>query len=832
MNQKNGTIKITIDDNVLNVKKGISILDAAEQNDIFIPSLCAYESLDPHGGCRVCIVEVEGKKGFLKSCATPVQEGMVVRTNTDTVQGERKKILQLLLSEHTSSCLICEEKEECRNSMSTIRKVGVTTGCRYCPGDNKCELQKVVEWVGVDELIYPTYYRNLPVEKEDPFYDRDYNLCILCGRCVRVCHEVRSANTLAFNQRGRDTVIGPAFGRNHIEAGCEFCGACVEVCPTGALSEKANKWDGIHETEEISTCALCGVGCQIKVLSKGDKLIGTLPAEDELVNDGHLCVKGRFCIYELVNNYQRLKKAIKLKEGSQLQIPIDEAVKIAAEKLADCKPDEFGMIISPNCTVEDLYIAQKFTRHVMSSHHIDTSARLFYGAGFNSYLKLMKKSTTLKNMKNSSLIFGIGADLRYGRSVVGVAIRNAIHRGAKIITIHPHDHSLVLSSDVWIQPTPGEEADILNSLSNILEDNEKKKVSADLSKIADLLKGAENPIFLIGTEFLNYSNSAEILELVNKIAEKINAEILTLPAQNNLYGSLLMGNYPELLPGGSHSSDKKTVADLGKLWGKEMPVYKNGWDLNKIVSGQKLKVAYLVGETPPIPEPISEYLIYQNIYPLDHVQTANLTFPAAAFTEVDGTFINGEGRIQPIKKSVSAPGDALPDWQILCKIAQKMGASGFDFNSIADIHTEIGKVVDAFKDKDRFARKAQPLPDSIQIKSHKTDKTGIKTSSKNKLFILTAIPLEHVYRGIPLTSKVEGLKKLFDESVVVLNNADAEKMNITNGEKLKISSDEFSGTFPVWISAGQKTGTVHITNLNFSPSTPNPQFVKLEREHV
>lgn len=832
MNQNNNLIDITIDNKPIKAKKDSTILQAAQQNEIYIPTLCAHKDLTPYGGCRMCLVEVEGARGFLTACTTPVEDGMTVRTYTDQLQKERREIMELILSEHTSSCLICEEKESCRNSMTTIRKVGVTTGCRYCPNDDKCELEKVVSWLGIKEINHPIYYRGFRVEKEDPFYDRDYNLCIYCGRCIRICQEERLANVLAFTQRGRNTVIGPAFGRNHIDAGCEFCGACVEVCPTGALSEKVNKWDGVAKKEEITTCALCGVGCQLKVISKNNRLTGTIPADDKLVNNGHLCVKGRFSIYELVNNFQRLKKAAKFKHGVQLQIQIDEAIKIAAEKLADCPPEKFGMIISPNCTVEDFYIAQKFTRLVMGSHNIDTTARLFYGAGFNAYLNLMKKSTTLENMKNSSLVFGFGLDLRYGRSVVGVEIRKAVARGAKIITIFPNDHSLALSADVWIQSTPGEEADILTGISILLENGAAKKSDPDLQKIVELLKAAKNPILLIGAEFLNYSNNAEILETINKLARQINAGILALPAQNNLYGSLLMGAYPELLPGGRKASDEKNLTDIGKLWGKKLAPYHEDWNLTKLLSGKKLKLAYLVGEVPPTSEAMSEFLIYQNIFPLSHAQPADLSLPAAAFTEVDGTFINGEGRIQPLKKCVPAPGETLPDWQILCKIAQKMGATGFDFKTVADIHIELGAIVNAFSNKGELFRQAQPLPQTIKIAAQVADKIAPKVSNKGAAFILTIANNEHIYRGIPLTSKVEGLKKLFDESYVVLNIADAEALNITAGGKLIISSDQFSGTFPVLISSKQKAGTVHLTTTNYQLPTPNPQFVTLEKENV
>jgi formate dehydrogenase alpha subunit len=375
------TIAISIDNQPLRVKAGTTILKAARQSNIYIPTLCDHKELTPFGGCRMCIVEVDGMRGFPTACTTPVVEGMIIRTNTVQLQSIRSEILQLILSEHPCSCLICDEQDECKEFSGTIRKADVTTGCRYCPNDGQCELADVVKTVGVKEINYPINYRYLPIEKEDPFYDRDYNLCILCGRCVRMCQEIRAANTLTFKQRGRQTVIGPAFDRTHIEAGCEFCGACISVCPTGALSEKTGKWQGKAEREETTTCALCGVGCQILLQIKDNEVINVLPPvngpaldgkDDPVVNNGQLCVKGRFCVPELVNNYRRLKKPYLVCDGLKADVSLEKAIETAADKLAACPPEQFGMVISPNCTNEDLYVAQKFARTVMISNNIDT----------------------------------------------------------------------------------------------------------------------------------------------------------------------------------------------------------------------------------------------------------------------------------------------------------------------------------------------------------------------------------------------------------------------------------------------------------------------------
>jgi len=841
MSKQNKTVTINIDNQVLEVKKGLTILQAADQNDIYIPTLCAQKDLTPFGGCRMCVVEVEGMRGFPTACTTPVEEEMVIRTHTAQVQAVRTEILQLILSEHTSSCLICDEKEECKEYLGTIRKAGVITGCRYCPNDGECELQEVVEKLEINEISYPIYYRNLRVEKDDPFYDRDYNLCILCGRCIRMCQEIRTANTLAFKQRGRHTVIGPAYDRTHLDAGCEFCGACVSVCPTGALSEKVRKWDGKAEREEITTCPLCGVGCQMRLQVKGGKIIGSLPAEDPLVNDGQLCVKGRFCVTELVGNHQRLRKPYKTNNGTKVEIGWEEAVKLAAEKLASCSPEDFGMLISPDCCNEDLYLAQKFARVALGSHNIDTTARAFYGSGFNAYLNLMRRCVPLSDLPKASVILCIGLDTRFGRSVVGVELRKATGRGAKIITINPRHHSLSVIADKWIRPVPGSELGFLHFLVQLTE---KKKTGTARPKpkgkseslgdeadtVAKMLKGASAPVILVGPEFLQYDESFQILEAIQKLAQNVGAGVLPLPAQNNLFGSILMGTYPELLPGGFSSANKERVDNLRKRWGKEIPNFSSRWNPEILPSGKKMKVLYLTGEVSTNSRPPCDFLIFQNIYPPDPLYKADLVLPSAAFTELDGTLINGEGRIGRVKKAVDPPGEALPDWEILCRIAQKMEKTGFDFSNVGEIHEEISSLVKGFGDFGGSKRKVGSLVCEGELNISKAKSPRIKKTNKKFPFLLNASVVEHTYRGFALSTWVEGARKLFTEGLVDINSEDARKAKISQGDEVVVTSANFEKIWPARITSEQAQGTLHVTLRPGEYIGPNLHPVRIRKK--
>ncbi|NOZ61881.1 MAG: molybdopterin-dependent oxidoreductase [Calditrichaeota bacterium] len=831
MKANDGKISLTIDNKKYQVPAEITILQAAEMNDIYIPTLCAHKDLTPYGGCRMCLVEVEGARRFLTACTTPVEQGMIVRTHTDQIQKERREIMELILSEHTSSCLICDEQEGCRQAMPTIRKAGVTTGCRYCPNDDQCELEEVVSYLGIKEIPHPIFYRGLHVEKEDPFYDRDYNLCIYCGRCVRVCQEVRLADVLAFNQRGRNTVIGPAFGRTHVEAGCEFCGSCVSVCPTGSLAEKYNKWEGVPEFQKQTTCALCGVGCQLEAKVKRDKVIGTVPAEKGIVNQGELCVKGRFSVAELVNHHQRLTSPTVFEEGIQLKVSTEEALQRAAEALRNCAPDEFAMLVSPNCTTEDLYVAQKFTRVALGSANIDCSTRWFYGNNFQAYLDLFARSAPLESLKKSSVILSLGLDLQYGRSVVGFFIRRALQQGSKVITIHPDDHSLALTAELWLQNNCGEEAAILNKM---IKEIQKEKSTAKDAQIADavnLLKKAKNPVILVGSAFLQQAHGDKIFNAIRRLADELDAGILPLPAQNNLVGSLLAGGYPELLPGGVPAEDENHRQKLAKLWDTNLPAIQTKWNASKLFSGKKLKVLYLVGETLPVDRAVADIIIYQNIYPLPNHEP-DVSFPATAFTETAGSFINGEGRIQRTQQIVSPPGKAMPDWKILSLLAREMGAKGFEFKKISDIQKEMGQIIPEFALGLKNNKKLLRLPENIRMKTTKTISKKKKQEAGAGEFILTETANENIYRGIPLSEKVAGLRALIHEDAAILNPQDAAQLGVQQGEQVKISSNGDARVFPVHISKNQKEKTLQIIHSNIMFDFSDPQHVTLEKAHV
>ncbi len=844
MNSRKVTLNIIIDNKPYQATAGLTILQAAEENDIYIPTLCAHKDLSSYGGCRICIVDVEGMRAFPTACTTPISEGMVIRTHTMQVQAARKEILQLFMSEHPSSCLICDEREECLRYLETIHKAGVTTSCRYCPNNEQCELQDVVEYLGIEELDYPIFYRNLPPEKQDPFYDRDYNLCILCGRCVRMCQEVRLANVLAFKHRGRQTVIGPAYHRNHFEAGCEFCGACVSVCPTGTLAEKARKWDGKPDHEQITTCNFCGVGCQMRLLVRKGRIIGSLPQEDPFINRGQLCVKGRFGVAEMVNGYQRLSSPQKAFQDTRVEIDWPAAIRQAAEKLSHCAPHEFGMLISPNLSNEDIFVAQKFTRMVMQSHQVDSAARLFYGAGFNTYLRLMQQAVPLTKVRDAEVILCIGLDTRFGRSVVGVELRRALHQGARIITLNPRNHNLALTAHKWIRNQPGTELDLLNGLLSLVRKKNKTPAAADLPpkikawenelfEVAQLLQSASHSVILVGTEFMHYQDIHPILTVIQQLSIKTKSGVLPLPAQNNLYGSLIMGGYPEILPGGYSARDLQQIKKLNARWHLHLKPYTQGWNALALLRRKKLKVLYLLGEFPPLGKTLpTDFIISQNIYPPPAGLRADLVLPAAAFTEIDGTVINQAGRIQAINKAVEPPGEALPDWQILARLAQEMDVKGLDYRNVEQIHTEMATFYDPFKDLKAPDRNPFPLPVEVELNVPKPRPNPLSKQRKKYPYILMKSMREHLYKGTPLTRWVDGARRIFPEGQLNISPADAKQLDLSEGDRVVMQAARREQIWPVRIAPELQPGILHITLSAGELKGPNPQRVNIRKKNV
>jgi formate dehydrogenase alpha subunit len=347
-------VTLTIDGQEITANKGMTVLEAALENDIYIPHLCYHPDLEPAGVCRLCMVEIGGSKGqspiVTTSCNTPAAEGMVVKTDTPEVNKIRRTAVELIIVNHVGDCLQCAKNTE-------------------------CELQKVASYIGIDEKRLQRLRRTtrtLPVDTSNPFFDYDPNKCILCGVCVRTCEQLQGVKAIDFAFRGYSTIISTFGNVPRAESICESCGECVVRCPVGALTPKKSQ----RPSREVRTiCTYCGCGCGMYLGVRGDEIVSVRGDDDSPINNGSLCAKGRFG-YEFINSPERLTSPLIKHNGEFLETTWDDALDFVAGNLADYKGDQFAAISSAKCTNEENYLAQKFTRGVMGTNNIDHCARL------------------------------------------------------------------------------------------------------------------------------------------------------------------------------------------------------------------------------------------------------------------------------------------------------------------------------------------------------------------------------------------------------------------------------------------------------------------------
>ena len=341
-------VKLIINGRQVSAENGMTVLQAAQEAGIYIPTLCADPDLEPHGGCRLCIVEVEGMRDMPTACTTTISDGMVVNTETDAVNKARRSVLDLLIADHPMDCLTCVKNQ-------------------------RCELQNVAAYLGITERHLPRTDTERPVDDSNPFFTLDRNYCILCQRCTRTCDEVTMVNAIEIIDRGYDSKVSTFGDKPLMESICKSCGECVVRCPVAALVPKNNT---IPTYEVETTCPYCGVGCMMYLGIHDDKIVSIQGSRNSQANNGRLCVKGRFGIADFVHHPQRLAEPLIRKNNKLKEVGWDEALDTVAEKLASYPGDQIAVIASAKCTNEENYVTQKFTRAVLGTNNIDHCARL------------------------------------------------------------------------------------------------------------------------------------------------------------------------------------------------------------------------------------------------------------------------------------------------------------------------------------------------------------------------------------------------------------------------------------------------------------------------
>ncbi|MFX1259198.1 MAG: sulfide/dihydroorotate dehydrogenase-like FAD/NAD-binding protein, partial [Promethearchaeota archaeon] len=761
---------LKIDGKKIKFIEGQTILEVARENGIYIPTLCHVEGLSSFGACRLCLVKVEGMKGYPTACTTPACQDMKITSNDNELQELRREVLELILSEHPYSCLVCDNRYNCEDSNVKLRKSGRTFGCYFCSNNKICEIRKVSDYLNLNNIKYELEYKNYPIERSDPFFERDFNLCILCGRCVRICNELRGIGAINFINRGHNTTVSTAYDSLHIDTNCQFCGACVDHCPTGALVPKNTQWMKKSANFTTSICGFCSVGCGFDYYAVNDKISESIPNQQNPVNKGQACLIGRFCTIQFINSRDRLRYPLMRKNGSLIPYDWEVVYETIKKNLEKFKPEEIAFIASPDLSNESAYLLNKFARKMIKTNKISS---INYNSSIDIYYDLLKNQLngdllkrSFKDIENSNWIVLINANVQLTHPVLLINLKKAKDNGVKLISIGINNYKLpnetIKLLDYNISFSLEEILTLILSISKeiIQNDEIEKKYIKNINEFKTILEKLNN----------NKKKKSIFKTLLNLIFESntknqnnkgliILGHIKELPKRflKNLIGCLfnlqiLSGNNVKFLPLWNRSNIEGVFQNIS---------YKDGYSIEEIfkeIQEGKIKALYLTERVNEIKLLKNlEYLIIQDIFPSDNFKYANIVLPSCTFIEDSGSLLNSELRLQEFNKIPISLNKLKQDWMIFCDLANNMNKKNireFQFTDSKEILVEIKKNNPYFKIhtiKDNiFSFQSNSL--YIPELNINFDVIGRKDFELNS----------YQYRGEKISNQVPDLKKLIN----------------------------------------------------------------------
>ncbi len=636
--EKIGTITLTIDGQEVQTSKGSTVLEAALSAGIYIPTLCYDPDLTPYGACRLCLVEIEGMRGLPTSCTTAAVEGMVVHTETPAVNQARRVALELMMANLHGDCLTCAKNQQ-------------------------CELQKIARYLNIEQEHFDRLRKStqiLPVDDSHPAFILDHNKCILCGKCVRACHEIAGAGAIDLAFRGYAAKVSTMGDKPIVESICESCGECLSRCPTGALMPRRT----VPPTREVkTTCPYCGVGCSLYLGIRGNEIVSVRGDTESPVNRGGLCVKGRFG-FDFINHPKRLTRPLIRNQGYGKDIEVDgnfkevfreaswdEALELVASKLGQIKekhgPDSLGVLSSAKCTNEENFVVQKFARAVLGTNNVDHCARLCHASTVVAALAAFgdgAMSNSIADFAKSDLLFIIGSNTTECHPIIGRVIRRRVKSGkTQLIVADPRNIDLARMATVHLRHRPGTDVALLNAMMHViieegLQDKEfiKERTEgfeelaatvkqytpemaegitgvpqADIVRAARLFARAARASILYsmgitqhttGTD--NVKSVANLLMLTGNMGRE-GTGFSPLRGQNNVQGACDVGALPNVYPGYQRVNVPENRARFESAWGvtlSETPGLPVTEMMNAAHRGE-IKAMYIIGENPMMSEP-------------------------------------------------------------------------------------------------------------------------------------------------------------------------------------------------------------------------------------
>ncbi len=734
-------VTLEIDGVSVTVPAGTSVMRASAEAGINVPKLCATDSLEAFGSCRVCLVEIEGRKGYPASCTTPVEPGMKVRTQTPKLADIRRGVVELYISDHPLDCLTC-------------------------PTNGNCELQDVAGLVGLREVRYTKgsnpgkNHLNLKKDESNPYFTYDPSKCIVCNRCVRACEETQGTFALTIDGRGFDSRIAAGQNEKFMESECVSCGACVQACPTATLTEKTVIRIGVAEHSVVTTCAYCGVGCAFKAEMKGSEVVRMVPWKDGKANHGHSCVKGRFAWGYATHKDRIVKPMIRQKITDPWQeVSWDEAIGYAASEFRRIQQkfgrDSVGGITSSRCTNEETYLVQKLVRAAFGNNNVDTCARVCHsptGYGLKQTLGESAGTQTFDSVMQSDVIMVIGANPAAAHPVFASQMKRRLRQGAKLIVVDPRTTEMVKGAhyraDYHLKLKPGTNVAVIDALAHVIvtegllkeeyiaercdlksfedwkafvsrPENSPEAMAEVTGVPAELLRGAarlyasgRNAAIYYGLGVTEHAQGSTMVMGIANLAMatgnvgRLGVGVNPLRGQNNVQGSCDMGSFPHELPGYRHISDSIVRAEFEAHWGVTLnpePGLRIPNMFEASLDGS-FRGLYVQGEDIVQSDPNTQHvadalmamecLVVQDIFLNETAKYAHVFLPGSSFLEKDGTFTNAERRISRVRK-VMPPKAGYADWEVTQLLANALGYP-MNYAHPSEIMAEIAALTPSF----------------------------------------------------------------------------------------------------------------------------------------
>ncbi len=866
-------VSLTIDGVQVSAPEGTSIMRAALTAGIAVPKLCATDSLESFGSCRVCLVEVEGQSGLPASCTTPVADGMVVRTQSERVARIRRNVVELYISDHPLDCLTCSAN-----------------------GD--CELQDVAADVGLRDVRYGyegDNHLDLLADKSNPYFDFDPSKCIVCSRCVRACEETQGTFALTIAERGFSSKVVASEEVDFFDSECVSCGACVAACPTATLMERKVLEQGLPTRTVDTTCAYCGVGCSLRAELRGDEVVRMVPVKTGGANEGHACVKGRFAWGYASHPDRALNPMIRDDPGQPWrEVSWDQAIDFAAERLKQTQSrygrGSIGGISSSRCTNEEVFVVQKLVRAAFGNNNIDTCARVCHsptGYGLKQTFGTSAGTQDFPSVAHADVILLIGANPTDAHPVFASRMKRRLRAGAELIVVDPRRIDLVRSPHVQaahhLQVRPGANVALVNALAHVVVTEglldeafvadrcEREAFAAwrafieapahapealepvtgvpadSVREAARLYATAGNGAIYYGLGVTEHSQGSTMvmgmanLAMVTGNVGRDGVGVNPLRGQNNVQGACDMGSFPHELPGYRHVSDADVRMQFEAAWQVPLAPEPGLRIPNMFASARagKFRAMFIQGEDVAQSDPDTQHvqaalgsldcLIVQDLFLNETARFAHVFLPGTSFLEKDGTFTNAERRINRVRP-VMAPRSGLAEWEVVCRLASAMGYP-MVYHDAGEIMDEIAALTPtfagvSFSKLDRVGSVQWPCPDEASPGTRVMHEERF-VRGEGKFAITEFVPTEErSNRRYPLILTTGRILSQYnvgaqtrrtdnqvwhDQDVLEIHASDAELRGIADGDRVLVTSRKGVTVLAAQVSDRMPPGVVHTT---------------------